>query len=391
MKRLTLLGATGSIGQSTLDIVRRHRERYAVHALTADTRVDAMRDLCREFEPAIAVMRDATSAGELGAALDGGPTRVLAGEAGLCEVAGVTEVDTVVAGIVGAGGLLPTLAAVTAGKRVLLANKEALVMAGDLFMRELRRHDAELLPLDSEHNAIFQCLPPSTIGHGIDAAGVEKIILTGSGGPFRDLDLGALERVTPAEACAHPNWDMGPKISVDSATMMNKGLEMIEACWLFAVDQASIDIVLHRQSIVHSMVAYRDGSVIAQLGNPDMRTPIANALAWPERIESGVEPLDLCRIGSLDFMPADERRYPCLALAREAWHRGGTAPAILNAANEVAVAAFLDGCIRFTGIARVIEAVLDRNRSEPADSLEAILDADDKARKLARELLNEQV
>ncbi len=391
MRRLTLLGATGSIGASTLDIVRRHRARYSIHALTADTRVEAMHDLCREFEPAFAVMRDAPSAGRLADSLAGGPTRVLDGESGLCEVAAAAEVDTVVAGIVGAGGLLPTLAAVSAGKRVLLANKEALVMAGELFMRELSRHGAELLPLDSEHNAIFQCLPPATIGQGIDAAGVERIILTGSGGPFRDLEIDALEDVTPAQACNHPNWDMGPKISVDSATMMNKGLEMIEACWLFAVDQSVIDIVLHRQSIVHSMVAYRDGSVIAQLGNPDMRTPIANALAWPERIESGVEPLDLLRVGSLDFMPADERRYPCLALAREAWHQGGTAPAILNAANEVAVAAFLDGRIRFTDIARVIEAVIEQGRSEPAASLDAILDADDKARKLAREQLSEQV
>ncbi len=390
MTRLTLLGATGSIGQSTLDIVRRHRARFTIHALTADTRVDALFDLCREFEPAFAVMRDPRSATELADALGNASTRVLTGEAGLCEVAAAGEVDTVVAGIVGAGGLLPTLAAVTAAKRVLLANKEALVMAGDLFMRELHRHGAELLPLDSEHNAIFQCLPSVAIGDGIEAAGVERIILTGSGGPFRDLDLAALERVTPAEACAHPNWDMGPKISVDSATMMNKGLEMIEACWLFAVDQSRIDIVLHRQSIVHSMVAYRDGSVIAQLGNPDMRTPIANALAWPERIDSGVEPLDLLQVGSLDFMPADERRYPCLALAREAWHRGGTAPAILNAANEVAVAAFLDGDIPFTGIARVIEAVLERSRGAPAASLDAILDADDKARKLARERLSEQ-
>ncbi len=390
MKHLTLLGATGSIGQSTLDIVRRHRGRYAIHALTADTRVDAMRDLCHEFEPAFAVMRDAARARELADALGAGPTRVLAGESELCEVASAREVDTVVAGIVGAGGLLPTLAAVSAGKRVLLANKEALVMAGDLFMRELRRHGAELLPLDSEHNAIFQCLPPAAIGQGIAAAGVERIILTGSGGPFRDLELAALERVTPAEACAHPNWDMGPKISVDSATMMNKGLEIIEACWLFGIDQADIDILLHRQSIIHSMVAYRDGSVIAQLGNPDMRTPIANALAWPERIDSGVEPLDLLQVGSLEFMPADERRYPCLALAREAWHRGGTAPAILNAANEIAVAAFLDGRIRFTDIARINEAVLERSRGEAADSLVAILDADDKARKLARELLREQ-
>ncbi len=385
MKQVTLLGATGSIGQSTLDIIARHPERYAVYALTANTSDRAMIDLCRRFRPRFAVLRDPASAQTLAAQIDREQTQVLSGEAGLIEVASAESVDTVVAAIVGSAGLMPTLAAVRGGKRVLLANKESLVMAGGLFIEEVRRHGAELLPVDSEHNAIFQCLPADSINHGVRESGVSRIILTGSGGPFRDLELDRLEQVTPAEACAHPNWDMGPKISVDSATMMNKGLEMIEACWLFAIDPGDIDIVLHRQSIVHSMVSYRDGSVIAQLGNPDMRTPIANALAWPERIDSGVEPLDLLEVSQLDFMPADDLRYPCLGLAREAWARGGTSMAVLNAANEIAVEEFLRDRIRFTDIASLIGEVLRSIPPQPAEDLDTVLNADRAARKLARE------
>jgi 1-deoxy-D-xylulose-5-phosphate reductoisomerase len=388
VKALTLLGATGSIGQSTLDIVARHRDRFSVHALTANDNLDRMLELCRRFEPRFAVMSDAASAARLAEATADLPTRVLAGADGLEEVAAAPEADIVVAAIVGAAGLLPTLAAVRAGKRVLLANKESLVMAGALFMDEVRRHGAELLPVDSEHNAVFQCLPPGGVGHDVRRQGVHRIILTGSGGPFRDRPLEDLQRVTPAQACAHPNWDMGPKISVDSATMMNKGLEMIEACWLFDVDHAAVEILLHRQSIVHSMVSYRDGSVIAQLGNPDMRIPIANALAWPERIESGVDSLDLRQVAHLDFSPADETRYPCLKLAREAWHRGGTCMAVLNAANEFAVENFLDERIGFNDIPRLIAGVMEKSSTREADSLEKILEADAAARELAQELLS---
>lgn len=387
MKQLTILGATGSIGQSTLDIVARHPDLYAVYALTANSNHQKMQQLCRQFEPPFVVMRDADSAQRLTEAIADLPTEVLTGESGLAEVAAADKVDVVVAAIVGAVGLMPTLAAVRAGKRILLANKEALVMAGALFMDEVQQHGAELLPVDSEHNAIFQCLPGGSIDKGVAEQGVRKIILTGSGGPFRDFDLAGLEDVTPQQACAHPNWDMGPKISVDSATMMNKGLEMIEACWMFAVDHADVEILLHRQSIVHSMVAYTDGSVIAQMGNPDMRTPIAHALAWPGRIESGVEPLNLLQVGQLDFTLADEARYPCLALAREAWHQGGTSMAVLNAANEVAVEYFLDRRIKFTEIPRLITNVMEQTATGPADMLEGILQADSSARSLARELV----
>ena len=388
MKQVTILGATGSIGQSTLDIISRHRDRYAVYALTANSNVDKMQRLCRQFEPRFVVMSDAASAEELSRVIADLSTEVLAGEAALAEVAAADQADIVVAAIVGAAGLMPTLSAVRSGKRVLLANKESLVMAGALFMDEVRQHGAELMPVDSEHNAIFQCLPPGGVGRAALESGVQRIILTGSGGPFRDIDINELDNVTPEQACAHPNWDMGPKISVDSATMMNKGLEMIEACWLFAVDEANIEIVLHRQSIVHSMVSYLDGSVIAQLGNPDMRTPIANALSWPERIDSGVEPLNLLQVSQLDFTLADETRYPCLSLAREAWHRGGTCMAVLNAANEIAVEQFLQRSIRFMDIPKLIENVLRRSSTGPADDLDTVLQADADARELARELVN---
>jgi 1-deoxy-D-xylulose-5-phosphate reductoisomerase len=357
MKQVTILGATGSVGQSTLDIVARHRDRFALYALTANDNDQKMRQLCRQFEPRYVVMADADSAQRLSEVIADLSTEVLSGESCLAQVAAV------------------------------LANKESLVMAGALFMDEVRQHQAKLLPVDSEHNAIFQCLPPGSIGQAALESGVHRIILTGSGGPFRDIDIAQLENVTPEQACAHPNWDMGPKISVDSATMMNKGLEMIEACWLFAVDQSDIDIVLHRQSIVHSMVSYLDGSVIAQLGNPDMRTPIANALAWPERIESGAEPLDLLQVSQLDFTLADESRYPCLGLAREAWHRGGNSMAILNAANEVAVEQFLQRNINFIEIPRLITQVMEQISTGPADRLDSILQADASARELALSLV----
>ena len=387
MRQVTILGATGSIGQSTLDIIARHRDHFELYALTANSNHLKMQQLCQQFEPRFVVMSDADSAERLSAAVSDLPTEVLAGEAGLAQVAAANEVDIVVAAIVGAAGLLPTLAAIRASKRVLLANKESLVMAGALFMDEVRRHQAELLPVDSEHNAIFQCLPTGGIGRAALESGVHKIILTGSGGPFRDVEINQLENVTPEQACAHPNWDMGPKISVDSATMMNKGLEMIEACWLFAVDQSDIEILLHRQSIVHSMVSYLDGSVIAQLGNPDMRTPIANALSWPERIDSGVEPLNLLQVSQLDFTLADETRYPCLGLARDAWHRGGTCMAVLNAANEVAVEQFLQRNISFMEIPRLITKVMQQSSTGPADNLDTVLQADAAARALAHELV----
>jgi len=391
VKQITLLGATGSIGQSTLEVVALHPERYRVYALTANSSCKKMEALCRRFSPRFAVMSDAASAAQLQRALTDLPTEVLAGPAALAQVAAAAEVDIVVAAIVGSVGLMPTLAAVRAGKRILLANKESLVMAGALFMDEVRRHKAELLPVDSEHNAIFQCLPSGSVSRGVVDQGVRKVILTGSGGPFLDVDLNRFDELSPEQACAHPNWNMGPKISVDSATMMNKGLELIEACWLFSIDHQDVEILLHRQSIIHSMVSYKDGSVIAQLGNPDMRTPIANALAWPERIDSGVEPLDLLQVSQLDFALADDRRYPCLALARQAWRQGGDSMAVLNAANEVAVARFLQRKIRFTDISRLINDVMERTATGPANDLNAILEADSRARHLAVELSNTRV
>ncbi|MEE8366092.1 MAG: 1-deoxy-D-xylulose-5-phosphate reductoisomerase [Gammaproteobacteria bacterium] len=379
MKQLTILGATGSIGQSTLDVVARHPDRFAVYALTANTRVEPMAEICRQHNPVYAVMGDQQSAERLEQLLKGSATRVIAGEQALAQVAGDDKVDIVIAAIVGSVGLLPTLAAVRTGKRVLLANKESLVMAGALFMVEVARHAAELIPIDSEHNAIFQCLP-NGFSERLSQQGVAKIVLTGSGGPFRELPLDEFDSITPARAIAHPNWDMGPKISVDSATMMNKGLELIEACWLFDISEEDVEIVLHKQSIIHSMVAYNDGSVLAQMGNPDMRTPIANALAWPERISSGVEPLDLVKVSQLDFEVADEIRFPCLALARESLRQGGTSTAILNAANEVAVASFLNHRIKFNDIPTLIENTLQHIDAHSADSLDIILADDRRAR-----------
>ncbi len=387
MKGITVLGATGSIGVSTLDVLARHPLRYRVVALTANRQVERLLEQCLAHRPRYAVMVDEAAAERLAAGLrdKGCDTEVLSGVDGLEKVASLPEVDYVMAAIVGAAGLPPTLAAARHGKRVLLANKEALVMSGRLFMDEVRKHGAELLPIDSEHNAIFQCMP-SHFEQGLAAVGVRRILLTASGGPFRNTPLAALESVTPEQAVAHPNWSMGRKISVDSATMMNKGLEVIEACWLFNTSPANIQVVLHPQSVIHSMVEYADGSVLAQLGNPDMRTPIAHALAWPERIESGVGSLDMFAVAHLDFEAPDLARFPCLRLAGEAMDAGGTAPTILNAANEVAVEAFLNEQIGFTAIARVIEQTLEQMSVREADSLATIFDDDEAAREVAHRI-----
>ena len=384
---ITLLGSTGSIGRSTLDVVARHPSRYRVHALSANTSVEALAAQCARHRPARAVMRDADSAAELARALrDRAPDTVVeSGEAALEAIAADDVVDTVVAAIVGAAGLLPTLAAARAGKRLLLANKEALVMSGALLTSAAASSGARLLPVDSEHNAIFQSLPATPSGVSTD--GVEKILLTASGGPFRNHSLEALRVVTPQQALAHPNWSMGPKISIDSATLMNKGLEVIEACHLFAVDVDGIEVIVHPESIIHSMVRYRDGSVIAQLGRPDMRTPIAHALAWPERIASGVEPLDFREVAGLHFEEPDTTRFPCLALAIEAQRAGGTMPAVLNAANEVAVEAFLDGRVAFMQLADTVAETLARAKNSLPDDLTTIIEADAEARRTARELL----
>ena len=386
---LVILGATGSIGASTLDVAARHPRRYEVIGLSAHRDLDRLLALCRAHRPRYAAIADAALTDELVRRLraDGLDTKVLAGAEGLAQLATLPEAEMVMAAIVGAAGLQPTLAAVRAGKRVLLANKESLVMAGDLFMREVREHHVTLLPIDSEHNAVFQCMPPD-FGRGLSKVGVSRIVLTASGGPFRNTPAHELHAVTPEQACVHPNWSMGRKISVDSATLMNKGLEVIEAHWLFDAPPERIEVVVHPQSVIHSMVAYRDGSVLAQLGNPDMRTPIAHAMAWPERIESGVEPLDLIRVARLDFQAADPARFPCLGLAYEALRMGGTATAVLNAANEVAVAAFLDGAIGFTAIPEVIERTMQTLGSAPADSLDTVIEWDRAAREQATALLS---
>lgn len=391
MRHLTLLGATGSIGLNTLDVVRRHPDRFAIYALTANASVAEMTKLCLEFRPRVAVMADETAAGQLEQALSSEPgIEVRGGKDALCEVAEVAAADTVMAAIVGAAGLLPTLAAVRAGKRVLLANKEALVMSGQLFMDAVIESGAELLPIDSEHNAIFQCLPPAT-ARDVRASGVRRILLTASGGPFRTHSAEAMRHVSPREACAHPNWSMGQKISVDSATLMNKGLEMIEACWLFNTRPSAIEVHVHPESIIHSMVEYLDGSVLAQLGSPDMRTPIANGLAWPERIEAGVAPLDLFALGKFHFERPDLARFPCLRLAAEAFEAGGTAPAVLNAANEEAVAAFLAGNLCFADIAVIIERTLAAVAVVPADDFDTIFAKDRQARLIALEQIEQGV
>ncbi len=379
---LTLLGATGSIGVSTLDVVSRHKDKYEIVALTANRNIELLAEQCETWKPKYAVIAEHDLAESLRTNLTskGIDTEVLSGSEGLQYVAALPEAHYVMAAIVGAAGLLPTLAAAKAGKRVLLANKESLVMSGKLFMDTIYDSGAELLPIDSEHNAIFQSMP-ANFKDGLSETGVEKILLTASGGPFRTTPLDELKSVTPEQACAHPNWDMGRKISVDSATMMNKGLEVVEACWLFDTEPEKIQVVLHPQSVIHSMVQYVDGSVLAQLGNPDMRTPIAHGLAWPERIASAVEPLNIFDVAHLDFEIPDLERFPCLRLAREAMSAGGTSTAILNAANEVAVEAFLNNQIRFTEIPQLVETAMENISRVEADSIDTVLSADAEARR----------
>jgi len=396
MKRIAVLGSTGSVGTSTLDVVARHPTRYAVTALAAGKNDALLLEQCKAHRPKYAVLANADSAERLALQLkrNGIATEVRCGAAALEEIVALDSVDAVMAAIVGAAGLPATIAAARAGKQVLLANKEALVMSGALFMKAVAEGKATLLPIDSEHSAIFQSLPRGFVcgrAGELERAGVRRILLTASGGPFRNTPADRLARVTPQQAVAHPNWVMGPKISVDSATMMNKGLEVIEAHWLFGAPLESIQVVVHPQSVIHSMVEYADGSVIAQLGAPDMRTPIACALAFPERIESGAEPLDFTTLGSLDFERLDALRFPCVALAREAIRQGGTAPAALNAANEIAVEAFLGGRLGFTGIADVIEKVLGEVCVEPLSSLEQVYAADIEARALAARYISRLV
>jgi 1-deoxy-D-xylulose-5-phosphate reductoisomerase len=387
-RRLALLGATGSIAESTLDIVTRHPDRFSIAAVAAHRSADKLLDVCRRFRPAFAALLDADAAGVLAAALaaEGLPTRVGAGAAALVEAATWEGADTVLAAIVGAAGLPPTLAAARAGRRILLANKEALVIGGALFMAAAEAGGATLVPIDSEHNAIHQCLP-ANYARTPAAAGIRRILLTASGGPFRTRPLAELARVTPDEACAHPKWKMGRKISCDSATMMNKGLEVIEAHWLFGVPQEAIEVVVHPQSVIHSLVEYVDGSVLAQLGNPDMRTPIAQALAAPDRIDVGVARLDLAALGALSFERPDNERFPCLGLAYDALAAGASAPIALNAANEVAVAAFLAGRAGYLDIAATCAAVLARVAARPIVDLDDALAVDVEARRAAHDQL----
>lgn len=402
MKGITILGATGTIGLNTLEVIKQHQDKFKVIALTANRDVDGLSALCLEWLPHYAVMADAQAAEQLEQRLKLAqlPVQVLSGRDGLIKVASLPEIEIVMAAIVGGAGLVPTLAAAQTGKRILLANKEALVMSGQLLLATVFKHGAELLPIDSEHNAVFQCIPPShfnttkSYAHSqmpsaFADSGISRILLTASGGPFRHYSYEQMQQVTPEQACAHPNWKMGPKISVDSATMMNKGLEVIEACWLFSVQPHHIEVLLHPQSIIHSLVEYIDGSVLAQLGNPDMRTPIAHALGWPERISSGVKRLNLAEIGQLQFEPVDVKKFPCLQLAYDAMLAGGTTTTILNAANEIAVQAFLQQRLRFTDIPRVIEATLSHLTGQIVTQLDLILEEDTRAREFATELVNQ--
>lgn len=401
MRKLTILGATGSIGASTLKVVAQNPEHFSVVALAAGNNVNKMRELCQRWQPVYAVMANQKAADELLAQLQSLnlKTTVLFGEDAMCHVAALDEVDTVMAAIVGAAGLLPTMAAVKAGKRVLLANKEALVMSGQLFIDAVEKHGAELLPVDSEHNAIFQCLPPeiqASLGRcDLQEHGVQHILLTGSGGPFRYSDLSTLADVSPQQAIAHPNWSMGPKISVDSATMMNKGLEYIEAKWLFNASKQQLKVLIHPQSVIHSMVQYRDGSVLAQMGEPDMSTPIALTLSYPERITAGVPALDFTKLSNLSFMDVDYERYPCLGLAIDACYQGQHATTSLNAANEIAVEAFLNKQIRFTDIAQVNERVLSKVCAAHTQlhcyDLESLLELDRMARTIAQQIIQEHL
>jgi len=408
LRKITILGATGSIGLNTLDVIKQHPNEFEVIALTAHQQIDRLQTLCLQWSPRYAVMADPQAAEQLSLRLQklNSKVQVLSGTDGLSFVASLPLVDMVMAAIVGSAGLLPTLAAAKAGKRILLANKEALVMSGQLFMEAVQQHGAELLPIDSEHNALFQCMPinrseihhfktsevksddSAPLAHTLEEMGVSRLLLTASGGPFRTTPIEQLHEITPSQACAHPNWKMGRKISVDSATMMNKGLEIIEACWLFAAKPTQVEVVLHPQSIIHSLVEYIDGSVLAQLGNPDMRTPIAHALAWPKRIASSVSRLSLIDIARLDFEAVDFDRFPSLKLAIEAMNAGGTTTTILNAANEIAVQAFLQKRLRFTAIHKVIETTLSRLTGRVATSIDTILEDDTQARELAQEAVN---
>jgi 1-deoxy-D-xylulose-5-phosphate reductoisomerase len=388
VRGVAILGSTGSVGENTLDVIARHPDRFRVIALGANRNVEKLADQCQRFAVPYAALADSSAARRLEAELRArrAPTKVIAGAQGLDEIACLPEVHSVMAAIVGAAGLSSTLAAARAGKRLLLANKESLVMAGPLLMRTVREAGATLLPIDSEHNAVFQCLPP-TARSGEAPPGVRRILLTASGGPFIDADREQLQAVTPAQACAHPNWVMGRKISVDSATLMNKGLEFIEACLLFGVTPQQVEVLIHRESIVHSLVEYVDGSVLAQLGAPDMRTPIAHALAWPERVASGVQSLDLIKVGSLRFEAPDLRRFPALGLAQDAARAGGSRPASLNAANEVAVTAFLEGGLNFARIPAVIESVMATTSGGEIRDLDDVLAADAEARERASALI----
>lgn len=387
---VSILGVTGSIGLSTLKVLEQHPDKYSVFAVTAHSRIEELSQICKRYRPKIVVVPAAKvdELGQLLQAMNIHDIEILSGEAGLIAVAEHSDVDVVMAAIVGAAGLLPTLAAVKAGKRVLLANKEALVMSGDIMIQEAKKHQALLLPVDSEHNAIFQCLPQNYLQiekHGEPLLGVKQVLLTASGGPFRDHSLEQLKQVTPAQACKHPNWSMGQKISVDSATLMNKGLELIEACHLFSIKEHFVTVVVHPQSIIHSMVQYVDGSTLAQMGNPDMCTPIAHALAWPERIQTHVPPLDVFVHSQLDFQEPDLIRFPALKLARQAMKNGGLAPAILNAANEIAVAAFLEQKIGFLQIAETVEHTLNHVQNGVAESIDIILHTDRLARQVAEQ------
>ena len=386
---ISVLGSTGSIGISTLDVIAQHPERYRAVGLAANRDVEGLFQQCERFQPTVVAMADQASAADLAKRLAsiGSSIEVLAGEAGVIAIAELTDAEMVMAAIVGAAGLTPTLAAVRKGKRILLANKESLVVAGDLFMREAKAHKASVLPIDSEHNAVFQCMPQD-FEQGLAAKGVKRILLTASGGPFRTWTNDQLQSVTPEQACAHPNWSMGRKISVDSATMMNKGLEVIEARWLFDATPEQIKVVVHPQSVVHSMVQYVDGSVLAQLGNPDMRTPIAHAMAWPERHGSGVASLDLFEVARLDFEEPDTQRFPCLRLAFDAVAAAGVAPAVLNAANEVAVDAFLGKQLAFVRIPEIIETVLSQNLEGDLDSVEGLMAIDQAARAATEQLIH---
>ncbi len=393
MKGLCILGATGSIGVSTLDVAARHPDQYKVIALTANSNIDALFEQCLAHRPQYAVVVDAQKAAVFKQKIEDSEVAgidVLAGPEALQKVASLDSVDTVMAAIVGAAGLLPTLAAAKAGKTVLLANKEALVMSGDIFMQAITESGAHLLPIDSEHNAIFQCMPGG-YETGERAKQARRILLTASGGPFRESPVDTLHDVTPEQAVAHPKWDMGRKISVDSATMMNKGLELIEACLLFNMSPDDIQVVIHKQSIIHSMVDYTDGSVLAQMGNPDMRTPIAHAMAWPDRFDSGVEPLDIFEVRQMDFERPSLERFPCLRLAYEAIKAGGVMPTVLNAANEIAVDAFLNEKVRFTDIAKIIEQTMAEFNAEQADSLEIILATDKQARDVAEQVIEHKL